>query len=259
MLTIGPDQFHQPLILGTGKFASQQQMLDAILASQCDLVTLAIKRIQPEHPSSNLAEQLRQAGVALLPNTSGARTAKEAVDIALVARDLLDCRRIKLEIHPESKYLLPDPRATLQAAEQLLALGFVVYPYCSPDPMLCLALQELGCQAIMPLASPIGSNKGIDSPGMLAIILEQARVPVIVDAGLGSPADACQALQMGASAVMVNSAISGSANPVAMARAFALACQAGVQARRAGLAGQQNHASATSPQQPLLNALLAAL
>ncbi len=259
MFCIGDEQFEQPLIMGTGKFASESQMLAALQASGCEMATLAIKRLQPQHPQSNLAASLQAAGIRLLPNTSGARTASEAVDIALIARDLLDCSRIKLEIHPDSRYLLPDPRATLEAAERLVKLGFQVYPYCSPDPMLCWQLQELGCAAVMPLASPIGSNQGIGSPGLLTIIIEQARVPVIVDAGLGSPADACLALQMGATAVMVNSAISGSSDPVRMAKAFALACQAGVEGRSAGLASPSSQAQASSPIEPVLSQLLAAL
>lgn len=250
---------HSRLLLGSGKFASPTLMHQAVLASETELVTLALKRFTPGQHSPDLVAPLQQAGVRLLPNTAGARTAEEAVLAARIAREALGTNWLKLEIHPEPRYLLPDPRETLKAAEQLVKLGFVVLPYCSADPLHCKHLAEAGCAAVMPLGAPIGSNQGLQNRAMLEIIIEQATVPVIVDAGIGRPSDAALALELGASAVLVNTAIAVSADPVAMANAFKLACQAGSLAATAGLQGPSRLASASSPQQALFSAMLETL
>jgi len=197
--------------------------------------------------------------VQLLPNTSGARTAEEAVQAALLAREAVGTHWLKLEIHPEPKYLLPDPRETLKAAEQLCNLGFVVLPYCSADPLHCKQLEQAGCAAVMPLGAPIGSNQGLQNRAMLEIIIEQANIPVIIDAGLGAPSDATLALELGASAVLVNTAIASSADPLLMAQAFRLAVQAGVLAQQSGLGVKQTRAEASSPLEPGFARLLARL
>ncbi len=251
MLQIADRQFHSHLLLGSGKFASPNQLQQAVQASGTELVTLALKRLHPSALAQRLPDDLltplQALGVQLLPNTSGARTASEAVNAALLAREMLGTRWLKLEIHPEPKYLLPDPRETLLAAEQLVRLGFVVLPYCSADPLHCRQLADVGCAAVMPLGAPIGSSQGLQNRAMLEIIIEQAQVPVIVDAGIGRPSDATLALELGASAVLVNTAIAASAQPVLMAEAFKAAVAAGVLAQKAGLAQPSGNAVATSP------------
>lgn len=260
---------HSRLLLGTGKFGSVECMQQAVAASGSELVTLALRRFTPGQPSDDLVTPLSSLGVQLLPNTSGARTAQEAVLAAQIARDALGTSWLKLEIHPEPRYLLPDPRETLKAAEILCQQGFVVLPYCSADPLHCKQLEEVGCAAVMPLGAPIGSNQGLLNRAMLEIIIEQARVPVIVDAGIGRPSDAALALELGASAVLVNTAIATAANPVAMAQAFRHAVAAGALAQQTGLAGRgatfHGHgttgltANASSPLEPIFQQLLAAL
>ena len=247
MLTIAGTTFQSHLLLGSGKFQSAQQMQQAVIASGCELVTLALKRLQPGQPQDDLSSPLKALGVQLLPNTSGARTAEEAVQAALLAREAVGTNWLKLEIHPEPKYLLPDPRETLKAAEQLCALGFVVLPYCSADPLHCKQLEQAGCAAVMPLGAPIGSNQGLQNRAMLEIIIEQANVPVIIDAGIGAPSDATLALELGASAVLVNTAIASSRDPVSMAQAFRLAVAAGLLGQQAGLGRQQQLAEPSSP------------
>ena len=260
---------HSRLLLGTGKFGSVECMQQAVAASGSELVTLALRRFTPGQPSDDLVTPLTTLGVQLLPNTSGARTAQEAVLAAQIARDALGTSWLKLEIHPEPRYLLPDPRETLKAAEILCQQGFVVLPYCSADPLHCKQLEEVGCAAVMPLGAPIGSNQGLLNRAMLEIIIEQARVPVIVDAGIGRPSDAALALELGASAVLVNTAIATAANPVAMAQAFRHAVAAGALAMQAGLAGRgatfHGHgttgltAKRQQPLEPIFQQLLAAL
>ena len=259
MLTIAGTTFESHLLLGSGKFQSAQQMQQAVIASGTELVTLALKRVQPGQPQDDLYSPLKALGVQLLPNTSGARTAAEAVQAALLAREAVGTNWLKLEIHPEPKYLLPDPRETLKAAEQLCALGFIVLPYCSADPLHCKQLEQAGCAAVMPLAAPIGSNQGLQNRAMLEIIIEQANVPVIIDAGLGAPSDATLALELGASAVLVNTAIVSSPDPIRMAQAFRLAVEAGVCSRQAGLGSRQNAARASSPLEASFAHLLAGL
>lgn len=247
MLRIADKTFESHLFTGTGKFASSQLMTDAIRASGSQLVTLAMKRVDLRQRNDAILAPLLEAGVTLLPNTSGAKTAEEAVFAARLAREALGTPWLKLEIHPDARWLLPDPVETLKAAEMLVKEGFVVLPYCSADPVLCRRLEEAGCAAVMPLGSPIGSNQGLATRAMLEIIIAQASVPVVVDAGIGTPSHAAEALEMGASAVLVNTAIAVANDPVAMARAFKLAVEAGTLARQAGPGAINSIASATSP------------
>lgn len=254
MLTIADTTFHSRLLLGSGKFASPQLMQQTIEASGSQLVTLAIKRLELDKPRDDLLTPLRAMNIQLLPNTSGAKTAKEAIFAAELARDALQTHWLKLEIHPDPRYLMPDPIETLLAAEQLVKLGFVVLPYCSADPVLCKRLEQVGCAAVMPLGAAIGSNQGLQTRAMLEIIIEQATVPVIIDAGLGAPSHAAAAMELGAAAVLVNTAIAASQDPVAMAGAFAQAVSAGRIAYKAGLAATQAYA-ASSPLTDFLAAL----
>ena len=247
MLRIADKTFESHLFTGTGKFASSQLMTDAIRASGSQLVTLAMKRVDLRQRNDAILAPLLEAGVALLPNTSGAKTAEEAVFAARLAREALGTHWLKLEIHPDARWLLPDPVETLKAAEMLVKEGFVVLPYCSADPVLCRRLEEAGCAAVMPLGSPIGSNQGLATRAMLEIIIAQAGVPVVVDAGIGTPSHAAEALEMGASAVLVNTAIAVASDPVAMACAFKLAVEAGTLARQAGPGAVNSVASPTSP------------
>lgn len=255
MFQIADQCFSSRLLLGSGKFASPAQMLSAVQASGTSMVTLALKRLKPGQPSPDLVTPLQQAGVRLLPNTSGAVDAKEAIFAAELARELLQTHWLKLEIHPDPRYLMPDPEQTLIAARELVKRGFIVLPYCSADPLLCLRLQEAGCAAVMPLGSPIGSNQGLQNRAMLEIIIAQAEVPVIIDAGIGRPSHACEALELGAAAVLVNTAIATAADPVQAAHGFRLAVAAGVSGRAAQLAPATSHANATSPVAALLDYL----
>lgn len=248
MLTIADQSFTSRLLLGTGKFNDQTTMVNAIKASGTGLVTMAMKRVDLLQQEDDILGPLRQAcDVRLLPNTSGARTAEEAVLAARLAREALQTPLLKLEIHPAPVHLMPDPVETLKAAEVLVKLGFIVLPYVHADPVLCKRLEEAGCPAVMPLAAPIGSNLGISTRDFLEIIIEQSNVPVIVDAGIGSPSDAALAMEMGADAVLVNSAIAVAGDPVSMADAFRKAVEAGHQACESGLAGRGLTITATSP------------
>ncbi|MBO6227696.1 MAG: thiazole synthase, partial [Shewanella sp.] len=220
MLKIADVEFESRLFTGTGKFSNSQVMLEAITASKSQLVTVAMKRIDFKMGLDDLLTPLRQAGVRLLPNTSGARNAKEAVFAAELAREMLGTHWIKLEIHPDPKYLMPDAIETLEAARILCEKGFIVMPYVHADPVLCRRLEEVGCAAVMPLASPIGSNQGLVTESFLKIIIEQARVPVVIDAGIGAPSQAARAMELGADAVLVNTAIASSASPIVMAECF---------------------------------------
>nr|WP_026339494.1 thiazole synthase [Psychromonas ossibalaenae] len=253
-LVIADKTFTSRLFTGTGKFNDQQTMVDALRASQSELVTMALKRVDMQHKDDDILAPLIKNGLNLLPNTSGARNAKEAVFAAQLAREALQTNWVKLEIHPDPKYLLPDPIETLKAAETLANDGFVVLPYVHADPVLCKHLESAGCAAVMPLGAPIGSNKGLKTLEFLEIIIEQANLPVIVDAGIGSPSHAALAMEMGADAVLVNTAMAVAGNPVAMSEAFAKAVQAGRQAYLSGLAGQVNHAVASSPLTAFLEA-----
>ncbi len=247
MLTIANRTFTSRLLTGTGKFSSSTLMAQSIKASGSQMATMALKRVDIDSPEDDILQPLIQAGVNLLPNTSGAKTADDAVFAAQLAREALGTQWVKLEIHPDPKYLMPDPVETLKAAEKLVEDGFIVLPYCHADPVLCKRLEEVGCAAVMPLGAPIGTNKGIVSEDFLRIIIEQARVPVIVDAGIGAPSHAALAMEMGADAVLVNTAIASAADPVQMATAFRLAVESGRLAYESGLAARQKQAIASSP------------
>jgi thiazole synthase len=246
-LRIADRTFDSRLFTGTGKFSSMELMEEALLESGSELVTVALKRIHLKQVNDHILTHLQHPHIHLLPNTSGVRTAKEAVFAAQLAREALGTNWLKLEIHPDPKYLLPDPVETLLAAEILVKEGFVVLPYIHADPVLCKRLEDVGVAAVMPLGSPIGSNAGLQTLRMLEIIIEQSNVPVIVDAGIGAPSHASQALEMGADAVLVNTAIAASNNPVLMAEAFKLAVRAGRYAFEAKLASRSSKAEASSP------------
>lgn len=247
MLTIAGKEFQSRLFTGTGKYANRHIMSDSVIASESELVTMALKRVDIEDKEDDILAPLRLAGVNLLPNTSGAKNAKEAIFAAQLAREALATNWLKLEIHPDPKYLMPDPIETLIAAEALVKQGFIVMPYCHADPVLCKRLEEVGCAVVMPLGSPIGSNKGLASRDFLEIIIDQARVPVVVDAGIGAPSHAAEAMEMGADAVLVNTAIAVANDPIAMGKAFKLAVESGRMAFEAGMAGKVNRAVASSP------------
>lgn len=246
-LHIADKSFNSRLFTGTGKFSSGQLMRDALLASESELITVALKRVDVQNEQDDILTHLNHSRINLLPNTSGVRNAKEAVFAAQLSREALETNWVKLEIHPDPKYLLPDPIETLKAAEELVKLGFVVMPYIHADPVLCKRLEEVGTQCVMPLGAPIGSNKGLKTVDFLEIIIEQSNVPVIVDAGIGSPSHAAYAMELGADAVLVNTAIAVSQNPVEMAKAFKMAVEAGRMAYEAKLAPVQKHAEASSP------------
>jgi thiazole synthase len=252
-LIIAGQTFTSRLFTGTGKFASLQTMEEAILASGSELVTVALKRVDMQQTNDDMLQHL--PGLNLLPNTSGVRTASEAVYAAQLAREALETNWLKLEIHPDPRYLLPDPIETLAAAEELVKLGFIVLPYIHADPVLCKRLEAVGVAAVMPLGSPIGSNKGLKTADFLEIIIEQSNIPVVVDAGIGSPSDAARAMEMGADAVLVNTAIAVSKDPVAMGIAFKQAVIAGRMAYEAGLAPVRRQAAASSPLTSFLDEL----
>ena len=248
MFTIADKTFHSRLFLGTGKFASPQLMAEAVRASGSQLVTLALKRLELDRPESDsLLSPLLMEGLSLLPNTSGARTAREAILAAELSREALQTNWLKLEIHPDPRYLMPDPIETLEAATELVRRGFVVLPYVQADPVLCKRLEEAGCATVMPLAAPIGSNRGLDTRELLRTIIAESSVPVVVDAGLGSPSHAAECMELGADAVLVNTAIATAADPVGMAEAFRLGVEAGRKAYEARLAPQRSFAQASSP------------
>lgn len=247
MLQIADKHFSSRLFTGTGKFATSALMLEAIRASGSQLVTMAMKRLDLRGGDDGILAPLQALGVQLLPNTSGAKTAEEAIFAARLAREALGTHWLKLEIHPDARYLLPDAVETLKAAEQLVKEGFTVLPYCSADPVLCKRLEEAGCAAVMPLGAPIGSNQGLKTRDLLAIIIEQAKVPVVIDAGIGAPSHASEALEMGADAVLVNTAIAVARRPVEMAQAFRLAVEAGHIAYHSGLGASQRQAAPSSP------------
>lgn len=246
-LTIADKTFSSRLFTGTGKFSSSGLMQEALEASESELVTVALKRVDVNDDADDILTHLNHERIHLLPNTSGVRTAKEAVFAAQLSREALETNWVKLEIHPDPKYLLPDPIETLEAAEELVKLGFVVMPYIHADPVLCKRLEDVGVQCVMPLGAPIGSNKGLKTQEFLEIIIDQSKVPVIVDAGIGAPSHAAHAMELGADAVLVNTAIAVSQNPVAMGVAFKQAVEAGRLAYNAKLAPVKEHAEASSP------------
>lgn len=254
-LVIKDKIFKSRLFTGTGKFGSGALMEEALIASETELVTVALKRVDLHDKDDDILRHLIRQGVNLLPNTSGVRNAKEAVFAAQLAREALETNWIKLEIHPDPKYLMPDPIETLKAAEELVKLGFIVLPYIHADPVLCKRLEEVGTAAVMPLGSPIGSNSGLQTKAFLEIIIEQANVPVVIDAGIGAPSHAAEAMEMGADAVLVNTAMAVCGNPVAMAKAFKMAVEAGRMAFEAKLAKGIKHAAASSPLTAFLDEL----
>jgi thiazole synthase len=252
MLRIAGKEFNSRLFLGSGKYASSDEMYHSIIASGAEMVTVALKRVDAAGGDDQMLLTLRKAGVILWPNTSGARTAKEAVFAAQLAREALQTNWLKLEIHPDPRYLMPDAIETLKAAEELVKDGFIVLPYIHADPVLCKKLEDAGVAAVMPLGSPIGSNKGLSTRDFLEIIIAQSNVPVIVDAGIGAPSHASEALEMGADAVLVNTAIATAADTVKMAEAFKFSVMAGRIAYESGLRHAVSTAQATSPMDEFL-------
>ena len=249
-LVIAGRTFTSRLLLGTGKFSSNELMRDALAASGTEIVTVALRRADlsgTSDPFANILDFIDPEKYLLLPNTSGAVNAEEAVRLARLAASAGLPKWIKLEIHPDPQYLLPDPIETLRATEILAAEGFIILPYINADPVLAKRLEDAGAATVMPLGSPIGSNRGLETRAQIAIIIEQARIPVIVDAGLGAPSHAAEALELGADAVLINTAIAVAEDPVAMASAFKMAVEAGRMAREAGLPAQEDTAIPTSP------------
>ena len=246
-LKIANRTFTSRLLIGTGKFGSNQLMARAIEASDTEVVTVALRRVNIEDKNDDMLAAIDTEKYLLLPNTSGARDAEEAVRLSKLARAATGIDWVKLEVTPDPYYLLPDPIETLKAAQILVKEGFVVLPYINADPILAKKLEDAGTATVMPLASPIGSNQGLKTRAALEIIIEQANVPVIVDAGLGLPSHAAEAMEIGADAVLVNTAIATAANPVQMATAFKLAVQAGRAAYESGPASATKKANASSP------------
>ena len=246
-LSLGGRTFESRLIVGTGKFSSPELMADALSAAKTQLVTVAVRRVDLDAPANPITDFIDRERYLIMPNTSGAVDAAQAVRLAKLARSAGFPDWIKVEVIPDPRYLMPDPIETLKACEQLVAQGFTVLPYIHADPVLAKRLEEVGVAAVMPLAAPIGSGRGLKMETAIAIIIEQATVPVVVDAGLGVPSHAAAAMEMGADAVLVNTAIAVAANPVRMARAFALGVEAGRGAYLAGRAQELRAASASSP------------
>ncbi|MBW0435557.1 thiazole synthase [Leptospira yasudae] len=254
-LVIAGKTFQSRLFLGTGKFSSGEAMQSAIIASETEVVTVALRRVDLEAPEDDILSRIDRNKILLLANTSGARNAEEAIRLARLARELGAGDWVKLEVTPDPVYLLPDPIETLMAAEVLVKEGFKVLPYINADPILCKHLEEAGCATVMPLGSPIGSNLGIRTKANLEIIIAQSKIPVVVDAGLGLPSHAAEAMELGADAVLVNTAIAIAKNPSAVARAFRLATEAGRLAKLYGGTGAKFklEASASSPLTGFLN------
>ncbi len=248
-LTIAGKSFRSRLMAGTGKYASPEECVAALDASGAEIVTVAIRRLDLDNPNARTElDYIDWQRYTILPNTAGCKTAEEAVFTARLARELTGSSWLKLEVIPDPRYLLPDPIGTLQAAETLVGEGFVVLPYIHADPVLAKRLEEAGCATVMPLGSPIGSGRGIFTLEEVQIIIENAGVPVVVDAGLGAPSEAALALEVGADAVLVNTAIAKAQDPAGMARAFRLGVEAGRAAYRAGRIEKKAYASASSPQ-----------
>lgn len=246
-LTIAGRAFESRLLVGTGKFSSPQVMAQALAASGAQIVTVALRRVDIDNPADDTLREIDRDRFLLLPNTSGARDAEEAVRLARLARAATGIEWVKLEVTPDPYYLLPCPVETLKAAEVLVKEGFVVLPYINADPILAKRLQDVGTATVMPLGSPIGSNQGLKTRASLEIIIEQSTVPVVVDAGLGLPSHVAEAMEIGADAVLVNTAIATAGDPVEMATAFKLAVEAGRKAHEAGPRAQRRNAEASSP------------
>ena len=252
-LVIAGRALRSRLFVGTGKFPNPQAMVDAIEASGAEVVTVALRRVDLSDPQDSMLSRIDPERYLMLPNTSGARDAEEAVRIARLARAASGWDWVKLEVTPEPHYLLPDPVETLKAASQLVKLGFTVLPYMNADPILARHLEDAGCAAVMPLASPIGTSRGLETRDQLRIIVEQAGVPVVVDAGLGMPSHAAEAMELGADACLVNTALAIADDPAQMGRAFALGVEAGRRAWMAGPGGESRLARASSPLDGLLS------
>ena len=246
-LTIANRQFDSRLLVGTGKFASPQVMAQALAASDADIVTVALRRVDVDNPNDDTLSEIDRDKYLLLPNTSGARSAEEAIRLSRLARAATGINWVKLEVTPDPYYLLPDPIETLKAAETLVADGFVVLPYINADPILAKRLEDCGTATVMPMGSPIGSNQGIKTRAAIEIIIEQCNIPVVVDAGLGLPSHAAEAMEMGADAVLVNTAIATAEDPLEMAIAFKLAVEAGRLAYDSGPRAAARQATASSP------------
>lgn len=246
-LIIGGKEFSSRLFLGTGKFSSNQLMEQSIKASGSEMVTVAMKRINMDNQNDDMLIHIKSDNIQLLPNTSGVRNAEEAIFAAQLAREAFGTNFLKLEIHPDPRYLFPDPIETLKATEKLAKMGFIILPYIQADPVLCKRLEDAGAATVMPLGAPIGSNKGLITKDLIEIIIEQSTIPVIVDAGIGAPSHAAYAMELGADAVLVNTAIAIAGDPVSMASAFRQAVEAGRTAYRSGLGVQQRCAEASSP------------
>ena len=261
-LVIGGRRFRSRLMTGTGKYPSLKAMQASLAASACEIVTVAVRRVQSQAAGhEGLMDAIDWTQIWMLPNTAGCATAEEAIRVARLGRELAklagqeDNNFVKLEVIPDSKHLLPDPFGTLEAAEQLVKEGFTVLPYINADPLLAKRLEEAGCATVMPLGSPIGSGQGIRNAANIALIIENATVPVVVDAGIGVPSEAAQAMEMGADALLINSAIALAGDPPAMARAMALAAEAGRTAFHAGRLPVRGQASASSPSTGRVGAL----
>ena len=252
-LKIADKEFTSRLFTGTGKFGDHNLMEQALLTSGSELVTVALKRVSMDGGDDDILKHLHHPHINLLPNTSGVRNADEAVFAAKLAREAMQTNWLKLEIHPDPKYLMPDPVETLKAAERLVKEGFIVLPYIHADPVICKRLEEVGVAAVMPLGAPIGSNMGLKTLEFLQIIIEQSNVPVIVDAGIGAPSHAAAAMELGADAVLVNTAIAVAGDPVTIAAAFKMAVLAGRMAFNARLAPVKAHAESSSPLTDFLN------
>jgi len=246
-LTIAGRVFASRLLVGTGKFASPQVMAAALEASGAEIVTVALRRVDIDDPADDTLREIDRERFLLLPNTSGARSAEEAVRLSRLARAATGINWVKLEVTPDPYYLLPCPVETLKAAEVLVKEGFVVLPYINADPILAKRLEDVGTATVMPLGSPIGSNQGLKTRASLEIIVEQSNIPVVVDAGLGLPSHAAEAMEIGADAVLINTAIATAGDPIEMATAFRLAVEAGRKAYEAGPRAPGRHAEASSP------------
>jgi thiazole synthase len=258
-LLIGGKQFSSRLMVGTGKYKSRKDMLESLSNSKTEIITVAIRRIKNDQTGENLLEQIDWKQYWMLPNTAGCVNADEAVRIAILGRELAklsgqeENNFVKLEVIPDKKYLLPDPIETLKAAEVLIKKGFSVLPYINADPMLAKRLEEVGCSTVMPLGSPIGSGQGLLNLSNISIIIENAKVPVIVDAGIGVPSEASQAMELGADGVLINSAIAQAEKPPLMAKAINYGVKAGRQAFLAGRIKKQDFAIASSPEENISN------
>ncbi len=259
-LIIAGKTFHSRLMTGTGKYRSMAEMQQSVNASRCEIVTVAVRRVQTNAPGhEGLAEALDWTKIWMLPNTAGCQTADEAIRVARLGREMAkllgqeDNNFVKLEVIPDAKYLLPDPIGTLEAAEQLVKEGFAVLPYINADPLLAKRLEEVGCATVMPLGSPIGSGQGINNAANIQIIIDTVKIPVVVDAGIGTPSEAARAMEMGADALLINSAIANAKNSPAMAKAMGMAAEAGRLAYLAGRMPVKDYAIASSPETGTVN------